>query len=70
MVREFQLRKDRVEEGTPQEEYKLLMRSLPKEWQKKVLDEEAKMAKHLFLVRMTGIPPKHPEYSGTSLRML
>ncbi len=38
------------------------MRSLPKEWQKKVLEEskEAKMAKHLFLVRITGIPPKHP----------
>ena len=42
--REFQLKRDRVEERTPQEEYKLLMRSLPKEWQKKVLEEEAKRA--------------------------
>jgi hypothetical protein len=54
-LREFQLSGDRVEEKTPQEEYKLLMSSLPKEWQKKVLEEEAKRGKHLFLVRMIGL---------------
>lgn len=53
--REYQLRRDRVEERTPQEEYKLLMRSLPLEWQKKVLREEAKLAENKFLVRLTGI---------------
>ena len=58
--REFQLKRDRVEERTPQEEYKLLMRSLPKEWQKKVLEEEAKRGKHQWLVRMTNIPNKPP----------
>ncbi len=49
-----------MEERTPQEEYKLLMRSLPKDWQKKVLEEEAKRGKHQWLVRMTNIPQKHP----------
>jgi hypothetical protein len=55
-LREFHLKRDRVEERTPHEEYTLLMKSLPIDWQRKVLTEEAKNAKGKWLVRLTGLP--------------
>ena len=57
-LREFQLKRDRVEERTEQEEYKLLMRALPQFWQKKILLEEAKANKRTWKVRISGVSPK------------
>ncbi len=51
-LREFNLKRDRLEKRTPHEEYTLLMKSLPIEWQRKVLTEEAKNAKGKWLVRL------------------
>ena len=59
-LREFHLRRDRVEERTPQEEYKLLLRNLPEVWQRRVIEEEGRRARTTWLVRMTGIPSKPP----------
>ena len=59
-LREFQLKRDRVEDRSNQEEYKLLMKNLPREWQKKILVEEEKLGKNKFLVRITNLPPKPP----------
>ena len=58
--REFQLRRDRVEERNPQEEYKLMMRNLSQDWQRRILEEESKRGKRKFLVRMTGFDEKEP----------
>ena len=58
--REWQLKRDRVEERTPQEEYKLLMRTLPTDWQRQVVHEEDKRGSRRFLVRMTGLEEKEP----------
>ena len=55
--REFQLKRDRVDDKTPQEEYKLLMRTLPETWQTKVVEEESRRGSKKFLVRMTNTPP-------------
>ena len=57
---EFQLKRDRVEDRTPNEEYQLLLRGLPNLWQKEIIKEEAKRGKGKWLVRMTNIPPKSP----------
>ena len=59
-VREFHLQRDRVEERTPQEEYKLILKQLPPDWQAKIIMEEAKRARGKFLVRMTNLPTIHP----------
>ena len=59
-LREFQLKRNRVQERTSQEEYTLLMKSLPMSWQKEVLREEAKRAHGRKLVRMTNIPKCTP----------
>ena len=59
-LREFQLKRDRVEDRTPTEEYQLLLKSLPHFWQKQVVNEEAKRGSGKWLVRMTNIPPRPP----------
>ena len=55
-LREFQLKRNRVEERTSQEEYTLLMKSLLQHWQEEVLKEEAKRGQGRRLVRMTNLP--------------
>ena len=57
-LREFQLKRDRVDERTEQEEYKFFMKALPQFLQKKILMEEAKANKRTWKVRISGIPPK------------
>ena len=59
--REFQLKRDRVEDKTPQEEYRNLMRNLPVHWQRLVVQEEAKRKKGKYLVRVTNVPQR-PSY--------
>ena len=59
-LREFQLKRDRVEDRTPQEEHKLLLENLPLVWKRKVMEEEAKRRKGRWLVRLTNIPSKPP----------
>ena len=59
-VREFHLTRDRVEERTPQEEYKLILKQLPPDWQAKIIMEESKRARGKYLVRMTNLPTIHP----------
>ena len=55
-LREFQLKRDRVEDRTDHEEYQILMKTLPPYWQKEVVREEAKRGRGKWLVRMTNIP--------------
>jgi len=57
---EFQLKKSRVDDRTPQEEHKLLMDNLPTFWTRKVFEEEVKRRRGSHLVRMTNAPPKSP----------
>ena len=57
-LREFQLKKARVDDMTPQEEHTLLMDNLPMSWTRKVMEEEVKRRKGSHLVRMTNAPPK------------
>ncbi len=59
-LRESQLKRDRVEDRSHQEEYKLLMKNLPKEWQKWVLVEEEKLGKNKFLVSISNLPSRPP----------
>ena len=55
-LREFHLKRDRVEDFTPQEEHKLLFKQLPRDWQQKIIQEEAKRGRNKYLVRMTNLP--------------
>ena len=48
-----------MEERTPQEEYKRLLKQLPPDCQQKVITEEPKRARGQFPVRMTDVPAVH-----------
>jgi hypothetical protein len=50
-----------VEESTPQDKSKLILKQLPKAWHAKVVIEENKRAKGKYMVRMTGLPNVHPK---------
>ena len=56
--REFQLKRDRVEDRTAQEEYRLLLSNLPTSWQREVLKEESKKRENKWVVRLTNMPVK------------
>jgi hypothetical protein len=55
-LREFELKRNRVEDRTPQEEQKLLLKQLPDNWQKKILKQEANRSKGKFLTRISNLP--------------
>ena len=57
---DFQPKRDRVEDHTPQEEYQLLLRNLPPQWQREIVTQETQKAKHTFQVRISNIPDKSP----------
>lgn len=68
-IRNFQLLRDRVEDWTPQEEHRLLLSQLPRNWQRDVLREEAKRQKKRWLVRITNLPHKSPLVLQNDLQM-
>ena len=59
-AREWELRRERVEDRTPQEEYKLIMSKIPDQWQKRILEEQEKRSRNRFVVRLSNLPDKPP----------
>ena len=59
-AREWELRRERVEDRTPQEEYKLIMSKIPDQWQKRILEEQEKRGRNRFVVRLSNLPDKPP----------
>ena len=60
-VEKFQLFRNRVEDRSEGEEYRLLMEKLPEKWKRVVLNEESKRKKFKWVVRLTHVPPMSAE---------
>ena len=54
----FQLLRNRVEDRSPNEEYRILLDKLPDYWKRQVIKEEAKRKKNKFSVRIANCPPR------------
>ena len=56
----FQILRDRVEDWTPQEEYKNLTQSLPRKWMQEVVKAATQSKRRTFHVRITNMPTIQP----------
>ena len=66
-VEKFQLFRNRVEDRSEGEEYRLLMEKLPEKWKRVVLNEESKRKKFKWVVRLTHVPPMSAEQLKVAL---
>ena len=58
---EFELLKQRVEDRTDQEEYRLIFRQLPEDWRLQVAREESRRRRNQFWVRITNLMGNTPQ---------
>ena len=67
---EFELLKQRVEDRTEQEEYKLIFKQLPEEWRVQVAREESNRRKYKFWVRVSNVIGYSPGELKTNLEAI